>query len=130
MSPLRPVCLLLALLTGCDAPRPPATEASPFELPAGSPRNIRVGFVEAAPPDSRQFPFALIPGTIIREGYTVVSRDHDLRPTAVLTITQIQGHIALANLVRGRPRPKDEVVLPSTELTKTAEALLPASPGS
>jgi hypothetical protein len=89
-----------------------------------------VGFVESAPPDSRQFPFALIPGTIVREGYTVVSRDQNLRPTAIMTITQIQGHIALANLVRGRPRPKDEVVLPSAELTKAAETVLPASPGS
>ncbi len=130
MNSLRPVCLLLALLTGCAAPGPSASEASPFELPAGAPRNIRVGFVESAPPDSRQFPFALIPGTIVREGYTVVSRDQNLRPTAIMTITQIQGHIALANLVRGRPRPKDEVVLPSAELTKAAETVLPASPGS
>ena len=50
MSRLGPVCLLLALLTGCAVFKPskPAEEPNPFALPAGSPRNVRVGFVQAS----------------------------------------------------------------------------------
>ena len=48
MNRLVPVCLLLGLLTGCEAfiPKPPAEEPKPFALPAGAPRNARVGFVQ------------------------------------------------------------------------------------
>ncbi|MEY4133150.1 MAG: hypothetical protein RL592_1208, partial [Verrucomicrobiota bacterium] len=37
MKRFGPVCLLLALLTGCASTRtPPAEEPNPFALPAGS----------------------------------------------------------------------------------------------
>jgi hypothetical protein len=125
VSQPRSVCLLLALLTGCVAPAPEATTAAdhPFALPAGAPRNVRIGFIEAAPVGSRQLPCALIPGTLVREGYILVSRDRELRPTASLVITQIQGRIALVKILRGAPHLKDEVVLPSTDLSREADKL-------
>jgi hypothetical protein len=121
----RSVCLLLVLLTGCATSKvePAAVAESPFTLPAGAPRNVRVGFIEAAPPGSRHFPCSLIPGTQVREGYLLVSRDRDLHPTGALVITQIRGRIALLQILRGAPHLKDEVVLPSTELTREADKL-------
>lgn len=134
MSSARPVCLLLALLTGCanldQGDTPPPLENQDFALPAGAPRNVRVGFVEAAPPGSQAFAIVLTPGTIVREGYELVSRDAQLRPTAVLRISHLHGRVALARLARGRPQPKDEAVLPTSELRKLAEALPAAPPGS
>ena len=124
MTAARPVCLLLLLLTGCVAPEsaPPPADTT-FALPAGAPRNIRVGFLEAAPEGSGLIPCALIPGTVVREGYILVSRDRELRPTASLVVVRLQGRIALARLLRGRPHHKDEAVLPSTELSKEADKL-------
>ena len=127
MNTLRPVCLLLALLTGCVAPKPqPAAESpSPFALPAGSPRNVRIGFVQGYPLGSPSVPVMLLPGMLTQERMMVVSRDPHLNPTALLEITGARGRIAVARIIRGQPQPKDEVVLPSTELTERSAGLAP-----
>ena len=126
MNALRPVCLLLALLTGCATPKPPtAEEPNPFALPAGSPRNVRIGFVQGYPLTSLSVPVLLLPGALVQEKMTVVSRDPRLNPTAVLEITGVRGHIAVARIVRGQPQPKDEVVLPSTDLSERSQDLPP-----
>ena len=126
MSLLRPVCLLLALLTGCVAPKPPAAEEpSPFVPPAGSPRNVRIGFVQGYPSNSLAVPVLLLPGAVAHEKLVVVARDPRLNPTAVLEITGVRGRIAVARIVRGQPQPKDEVVLPSTDLSERSQELPP-----
>ena len=125
MNRLRPVCLLLALLTGCAAPKPPAEEPSPFVLPAGSPRNVRIGFVQGYPLNSPAVPVLLLPGALAHEKLVVVARDPRLNPTAVLEITGIRGRIAVARIVRGQPQPKDEVVLPSSDLSERSQELPP-----
>jgi len=122
----RPVCLLLALLTGCATPKPPtAEEPNPFALPAGSPRNVRIGFVQGYPLSSLSVPVLLLPGTLAQEKMIVVCRDPRLNPTAVLEITGVRGHIAVARIVRGQPQPRDEVVLPSTDLSERSQELPP-----
>ena len=127
MNRLRPVCLLLALLTGCVAPTPPpaAEEPNPFALPAGSPRNVRIGFVQGYPLGSPSVPVQLLPGTLAQERMVVVSRDPRLNPTAVLEITALRGRLAVARIVRGQPQPKDEVVLPSADLAERSQELAP-----
>lgn len=126
MNRFRPVGLLLALLTGCAmTDKPPAAEPSPFVLPAGSPRNVRIGFVQGYPPDSRSVPVLLLPGALVQDKLTVISRDFRLEPTAALEITSFNGHIAVARILRGQPSPKDEVVLPSTELAERSRRLRP-----
>ena len=126
MSRFRPFCLLLALLTGCAATKTkPAEEPNPFVLPAGSPRNVRIGFVQGYPLTSLSVPILLLPGTVVQDKMIVVSRDPRLNPTAVLEITGIRSHIAVARIIRGQPQPKDEVVLPSTDLSERAQDLLP-----
>ena len=126
MNAVRPVCLLLALLTGCATPKPQtAEEPNPFALPAGSPRNVRIGFVQGYPLSSLSVPIMLIPGTVAQEKMTVVSRDPYLHPTAVLEITGVRGRIAVARIVRGQPQPKDEVVLPSVDLSERSQDLPP-----
>ena len=54
-------CLLLALLTGCVASKSskPAEEPNPFALPAGAPRNARVGFIQGYPLRSTSVPLLL-----------------------------------------------------------------------
>jgi hypothetical protein len=123
----RPVCLLLALLTGCAATKtkPAAEEPNPFALPAGSPRNIRIGFVQGYPLSSLSVPVLLLPGTFVQDKMVVVSRDPRLNPTAVLEITGVRGRIAVARIVRGQPQPRDEVVLPSTDLSERSQELPP-----
>ena len=126
MNHLRPVCLLLALLTGCVATKPPtAEEPSPFVLPAGSPRNVRIGFVQGYPLSSVSVPVLLLPGAVVQDKMTLVTRDPRLNPTAVLEITGLRGRIAVARIVRGQPQPKDEVVLPSTDLSERSQELPP-----
>ena len=127
MKRLGPVCLLLALLTGCAVfkPKKAAEEQNPFVLPAGAPRNARVGFVQGYPLRSASVPVLLIPGTIVREGLQVISRDPQLNASAVLEITSVRGRLAVARIVRGQPQPKDEVVLPDTELSEQAQSLTP-----
>jgi hypothetical protein len=122
----RPVCLLLALLTGCAATKPkPAEEPNPFVLPAGAPRNVRIGFVQGYPLSSLSVPVLLLPGTLVQDKMIVVSRDPRLNPTGVLEITGVRGRIAVARIVRGQPQPRDEVVLPSTDLSERSQELPP-----
>jgi hypothetical protein len=122
----RPVCLLLALLTGCVATKTkPAEEPNPFALPAGSPRNVRIGFIQGYPVTSLSVPVHLLPGTLVQDKMIVVSRDPRLNPTAVLEITSVRGRIAVARIVRGQPQPRDEVVLPSTDLSERSQELPP-----
>jgi hypothetical protein len=122
----RPVCLLLALLTGCVATKTkPAEEPNPFALPAGSPRNVRIGFIQGYPVTSLSVPVHLLPGTLVQDKMIVVSRDPRLNPTAVLEITSVRGRIAVARIVRGQPQPRDEVVLPSTDLSERSQDLPP-----
>jgi hypothetical protein len=122
----RPVCLLLALLTGCAATKTkPAEEPNPFALPAGSPRNVRIGFIQGYPVTSLSVPVHLLPGTLVQDKMIVVSRDPRLNPTAVLEITSVRGRIAVARIVRGQPQPRDEVVLPSTDLSERSQDLPP-----
>ena len=126
MNHFRPVCLLLALLTGCATTKTtPAEEPNPFALPAGSPRNVRVGFVQGFPLTSLSVPVLLLPGTVVQEKMIIVSRDPRLNPTAVLEITGVRGRIAVARIVRGQPQPRDEVVLPSTDLSERSQELAP-----
>ena len=127
MNHARPVCLLLALLTGCAAPSsaPGDEEASPFILPAGSPRNVRIGFIQGYPLGSPAVPVMLLPGTIVQDKMIVIARDPRLNPSAVLEITGQRGRIAVARIVRGQPQPKDEVVLPSTDLSERSQELAP-----
>ena len=126
MNRFRPVCLLLALLTGCAATKTkPVEEPSPFALPAGSPRNVRIGFVQGYPVTSLSVPVQLLPGTLVQDKMIVVSRDPRLNPPAVLEITSVRGRIAVARIVRGQPQPRDEVVLPSTDLSERSQELPP-----
>ena len=126
MTRFRPVCLLLALLTGCVATKTkPAEEPNPFALPAGSPRNVRIGFIQGYPVTSLSVPVHLLPGTLVQDKMIVVSRDPRLNPTAVLEITSVRGRIAVARIVRGQPQPRDEVVLPSTDLSERSQELPP-----
>ena len=126
MNLFRPVCLLLALLTGCVGTKPkPAEEPNPFALPAGAPRNVRIGFVQGYPLSSLSVPVHLLPGTLVEDKMIVVSRDPRLNPTAVLEITGVRGRIAVARIVRGQPQPRDEVVLPSTDLSERSQDLPP-----
>ena len=126
MNRFRPVCLLLALLTGCAGTKPkPAEEPNPFALPAGAPRNVRIGFVQGYPLTSLSVPVLLLPGTLVQDKMIVVSRDPRLNPTAVLEITGVRGRIAVARIVRGQPQPRDEVVLPSTDLSERSQELPP-----
>jgi hypothetical protein len=62
---------------------------------------------------------------LVQDKMTVVTRDPRLNPTAILEITALQGRIAVARIIRGQPQPRDEVVLPSAELSERAQALLP-----
>lgn len=126
MNRLRPVCLLLALLTGCATTKPPtAEEPNPFALPAGSPRNVRIGFVQGYALTSLSVPVLLLPGTVVQDKMVLVSRDPRLNPTAILEVTGVRGRIAVARIVRGQPQPRDEVVLPSTDLSERSQELPP-----
>ena len=126
MNRLRPVCLLLALLTGCATTKPPpAEEPNPFALPAGSPRNVRIGFVQGFALTSLSVPVLLLPGTVVQDKMVLVSRDPRLNPTAILEVTGVRGRIAVARIVRGQPQPRDEVVLPSSDLSERSQELPP-----
>ena len=126
MNHFRPVCLLLALLTGCATTKTtPAEEPNPFALPAGSPRNVRIGFIQGYPLGSPSVAIQLLPGTMVQDKMLVIARDPRLNPSAVLEITGQRGRIAVGRIVRGQPQPKDEVVLPSADLSERSQELAP-----
>ena len=103
----------------------PDTPAALPPFPAGAPRNVRIGFVQGYPLTSLAVPVLLLPGTVAQEKMVLVSRDPRLNPTAVLEVTAIRGRIAVARIVRGQPQPRDEVVLPSTDLSERSQELPP-----
>ncbi len=128
----RAALLLTALLAGCSSRTPApasASEPSPFSRPPGSPASSRVGFVEPVRADSPRCAIGLAPGTLVKVGERLVSRDRALRATALLEVEATLGRSALARIRHGRPGAKDEAVRPSTELRQEAEAL-PAAPGT
>ena len=112
---------LFRVLTAPRATLPKLVRA----LPAGAPRNVRIGFVQGYPLTSLAVPVLLLPGTVAQEKMVLVSRDPRLNPTAVLEVTAIRGRIAVARIVRGQPQPRDEVVLPSTDLSERSQELPP-----
>lgn len=107
--------LLCALLAGCASkrPAPAATPENPFLQPAGSPRDVRVGFVQGYPLGSLSVPLLILPGTIVRPGLRLSTRDPRLNPSAELEVVSLHGRIALARIVNGQPQPKDEAILTS-----------------
>ena len=122
------------LLAGCAGDLPPATETpatpGPFERPAGASRNLPVGHLLPGAADAAWRIVALRPGHPLRGAEFVVARDDALRPTGLLKVTRLDPKVATATVVRGRPGPRDEVVLSSTDLTRAAQALPAAPPGS
>ena len=122
------------LLVGCAGDLPPPTDTpgtpGPFDRPAGASRNLPVGQLTPGPADAPWRIIALRPGHPLRGAEIVVARDEALRPTGLLKVTKLNPRVATAAVVRGRPGPRDEVVLPSTDLTQAAQALPPAPPGS
>lgn len=125
-----------ALLAGCasrTATSSPAASTEPtpppFTRPPGSPNSARVGFVEPVRDGAARCTVALAPGTVLRTGEPLVSRDRSLRATALLEVEQTLGRSALARIRRGRPGPGDEAVRPAGELLQLADALPPA-PGT
>ena len=124
-----------ALLAGCAAsPAPEPTVApvspNPFARPDGASRNLPVGRLAPGQPGATWRVVTLVLGHPLRGEERVVSRDAELRPTGWLKVTRLDGRVAVAEVLRGRPGPRDEVVLPSTDLTREAAALPPRPPGS
>ena len=131
----RPAGLLVGLfLAGCAGDVPPATDPAatpgPFERPAGASRNLPVGQLLPGATDAGWRIIALRPAHPLRGAEFVVTRDDALRPTGLLKVTRLDPKVATATVVRGRPGPRDEVVLPSTDLTRAAQALPAPPPGS
>jgi hypothetical protein len=72
----------------------------------------------------------LIANSGLKNGEIVVSRTTQLKPTSVLKVEQITARAALATVLRGEPHGDEEVVLPSSDLTKAAQELPEHRPGS
>ena len=104
-------------------------DPAPFTRLPGSPASSRVGFVEPVREGAIHCVVGLAPGTVLKPGEVLVSRDRSLRATSLLEVEQTLGRSALAGIRRGRPGPNDEAVRPSTELRQQAESLAPA-PGT
>ena len=124
-----------ALLAGCAASPDPASPvaaapSNPFARPDGASRNLPVGRLTPGQPGAAWRVVTLALGHPLRGEAFLVSRDVDLRPTGWLKVTRLDGRIAVAEVLRGLPGPRDEVVLPSTDLTRAAQALPPRPPGS
>ncbi len=124
-----------ALLAGCAVSPDPespaaAAPANPFAQPDGASRNLPVGRLTPGQPGAAWRVITLALGHPLRGEAFVVTRDADLRPTGWLKVTRLDGRIAVAEVLRGLPGPRDEVVLPSTDLTRAAQALPPRPPGS
>jgi len=133
--------VLLALvglgLAGCASTpvdtTPPATTENPngpFGKPTGTSRNTRVGFVDPPAAQAKLIVVNLLPHSGLKNGEIVVSRMANLKPTSVLKITQISNRTALATVLRGEPHAEEEVVLPSSDLTKAAQELPERRPDS
>jgi hypothetical protein len=122
------------LLVGCVAEAPPETAPAaapgPFDRPAGASRNLPVGQLTPAVADAGWRVIALRPGHPLRGTEFVVSRDEALRPTAWLKVTRLDARVATATVLRGRPGPRAEVVLPATDQTQAAQAQPPPPPRS
>jgi hypothetical protein len=123
-----------ALLAGCAGSSAPAADpvvpANPFARPAGASRNLPVGRLTPGQPGSVWRVVALDLGHALRGEEFIVTRDAELRPTGWLKVARLDGRVAIAEVLRGRPGPRDEAVLPSTDLTRAAQALPPRPPGS
>jgi hypothetical protein len=123
-----------ALLMGCaGAPPPeaaPTASPNPFARPAGASRNLPVGRLLPGQPGAATRIVTLVLGHPLRGSEFIATRDPELRPTGWLRITRLDGTVAIAEVLRGAPGPRDEAVLPSTDLTRAAQALPPRPPGS
>jgi hypothetical protein len=98
--------------------------------PAGASRNLPVGHLTPSRPGAAWRIVTLALGHPLRGEEFLVTRDAELRPTGWLKVTRLDGRIAVAEVLRGAPGPVDEAVLPSTDLTRAAQALPPRPPGS
>ena len=133
---MRRVAGLLAgvLLAGCageTAPEPAAAPPpNPFARPGGASRNLAVGSLAPGEPGAAWRLIALAAGHPLRGEEFVVTRDAELRPTGWLKVRRVDGRIAVADVLRGRPGPRDEVVMPSTDLSRAAQTLPGRPPGS
>ena len=124
-----------ALLAGCAVSPDPESPAAappsnPFARPDGASRNLPVGRLAPGQPGAAWRVVTLALGHPLRGEEFIVTRDADLRPTGWLKVTRLDGRVAVAEVLRGLPGPRDEVVLPSTDLTRAAQALPPRPPGS
>ena len=100
--------------------------SSPFNKPAGSSTNYRVGFVGRSSEFSGLIAVHLVrevPEFNLRENDVIVARDNDLKPTALLSVQSIKGRVCLAKLDKGRTSPEQEVVLPNSKTREEAETL-------
>ena len=100
--------------------------SSPFNKPAGSSTNYRVGFVGRSSEFSGLIAVHLVrevPEFNLRENDVIVARDNDLKPTALLSVQSIKGRVCLAKLDKGRTSPDQEVVLPNSKTREEAETL-------
>ena len=123
-------CVVLAsLIVGC-ATTPTETEViepiSPFNKPFGSSTNYRVGFVGRAAEFNGLIAVQLVRESTdfnLRESDVIITRDNDLKPTALLIVQSIKGRVCLAKLSKGQTSPDQEVVLPNSKTREEAETL-------
>ncbi len=97
-------------------------QTSVFSTPAGASANRRVGRLLALEPvsvhldaDARSLP----------AGIQLVSRDRDLRPSAILRVTETRQGVAFAEIVQGKPVVGDEVVEAPEAYRRAVEEKLP-----
>ena len=80
---------------------------SVFSTPAGASANRRVGRLLALEPVSVHLDAE---ARALPPGIQLVSRDRDLRPSAILRVTETRQGVAFAEVVQGKPVLGDEVV--------------------
>ncbi len=112
------------------SPPEPPNPNGPFARPLGSSRNTLVGSIDPLATSGKLVVINLIPNCGLKNGEIVVTRTPQLQPTSVLKIVQISNRTALAAILRGQPQINQEVVLPSSDLTKKAQELPERPPGS
>lgn len=94
---------------------------SVFTTPAGASANRRVGDLLATEPLSVH----LDPGArTLPSGIELVSRDRELRPSAILRVTETRQGVAFAELVKGKPVIGDEVVEASESYRRSVDEKL------